>query len=279
MSKLSKILFTVILCSASTGWAQPYGYLSKGAVSPVAPEDSPAADASVSALEQAMQSIVEELKATPLIPDGLQGQVQRGVLPDIFARNSRPKPAQVSGVQDSRPGQQRGRNRGRRMSGNSGTRPAVGQSGGTQAGSSGSVGGFVGHAFQFDSNGDGQLAAHELSNLFLVLTSTMNAERTGSSTSGSAGNGEPANINYELMQLQSVREAQSLFLQLGMSFDRNSDGQLNQSEVSNMGSCIARNNNSLIDAALQNNPSVAPVLPPSVVPLLEQTPVLDDVPQ
>lgn len=282
MSKLRKVLFAVILCSASTAWAQPYGYLSRATVSSAVPEDAPVANASVSALEEAMQNITEELESTSLVPDGLQGQVQRGVLPDIFARNSRPQVAPVPSGQGPLPGQRREQQRGRRASGNSGTRPTTGQVGRTQAGTSGAVSGFVGNAFQFDSNGDGQLAAHEMSNLFLVLTSTLNAERTGQSSGASAGNvgsSGTAGVDHELMRLQSVREAQSLFLQLGMSFDNNADGQLNQSEVRTMGTCLAQNNNSLIDAALQNNPSVVPVLPQSVVPLTGSAPALDEVPQ
>lgn len=287
MNSTCNILFTAVLLSTANVWAQPYGYLSPAKAVSSGPAETvadtnmasgPKTESNVSAaeLEEAMQNIAEELSATLAIPEGLQGRVQQGVLPDIFSRNARPQVAQVPGDPNAMPARNRGRGRG--LPANARLRSSATQSGSRQTSSSNAIGGFVDNAFLFDTNGDGQLAAHEMSSLFQVLTTTMNADRTGQSLSGT-GSSRPNAVDFQLMQSQSVREAQSLFLQLGMSFDNNADGQLNQTEIRTMGACLSQNNNSLIDAALQNNPSVVPVLPQQVVPLVEPAVTPDVVPQ
>ena len=250
MRSIIRLSAITLLLGGSTAIAQPYGYLTPAVSStPSDPADAPPAQSVDPRLfeqmfgsgdEQSPQEIVEDI-----VPENLRGRVERGVLPDFMARNynrgntNRPGAGQIPGGRSSGGLSRRG-GPPRRSNGTSRSRSSAASS---------EISNFTSNAFLFDSNQDGQLAAHELSNMFLVLTSDLDAEDNGTARGPVAGSQE--SVNQNLLRRQSVREAESVFLKLTLDFDRNADGLLNRAEVGSMASCLQQNNLSLIDASQQ----------------------------
>ena len=239
MNKLSNLILVALFFCAAPALAQPYGYLTPSTRT----KESAAAPSAHIPQQLELETTTETLDA--FIPEGLEGRVQQGVLPQLFSRNYGQQRT-AAGARKSgrrRPGRQQTSQRPVGRQGNTGSQT------GSLSGSASEVRAFVDNAFKFDTNGDGRLAAHELSSLFLVLTSTLNAENTSpaSSTSNS-----PLTADEDLIRRQRVRDAETVFLQLALSFDSNTDGALSSGEVSSLASCVQQNNFSLTDAALQN---------------------------
>lgn len=284
MRSILRLSAITLLLAGSTAVAQPYGYLTP-AVSSTQTTDpaAPAQPVDPRLFEQMFGADDEEPAreiVDNLVPENLRGRVERGVLPDFMARNynrgntNRAGAGQIPGGRTAGSLPRRG-GTGRRSSGTS-------RRSSSAAGSE--ISNFTSNAFLFDSNKDGQLAAHELSNMFLVLTSDLDAEDNGASRGAISGSQE--SVNQNLLRRQSVREAESVFLKLTLDFDRNADGLLNRAEVGSMASCLQQNNLSLIDASQQatqpapvfqnsgagaapinNTPAPAPaVTPPSTPP-------------
>lgn len=245
--------------TGTAAMAQPYGYLTPSVSSsaPSAPDTSTDPRPVDPRLFEQMFDSEQTAEAAPLVveedfvPENLRGRVERGVLPDFLSRS------QNRSTPSGGPGNGRGANRafpGSRSFGNLPGRSTGGNrrsSSRTSTQRSGSdVANFTNNAFLFDSNGDGQLAAHELSNMFLVLTSDLDAEDNGASR-GSVNGVSQESVNQNLLRRQSVREAESVFLKLTLDFDRNADGLLNRGEVGNLAGCLQQNNLSLLDASQQ----------------------------
>lgn len=275
MNSMLRIAPILALFCSGTALAQPYGYLSPATqptqqVNPASPESAVPDSVDPRLMERmfAPESHAEsELLVQEIVPENLQGRVERGVLPDFMTRNYNQNTS--AGNQGRSPGTRTAASGGRRAAARSGRRSGSGSQRTSQA-SNDEVRNFTANAFQFDSNGDGQLAANELSNLFLVLTSSLDAEDTVAPRNGPTGLG-PDIINQTLIQRQSVREAESVFLNLMMDFDRNADSLLNQGEVGTMATCLQQNNLSLIDASQQNATQAAPVFSNSLAPPAGQT--------
>jgi len=130
---------------------------------------------------------------------------------------------------------------------------------------------FSNNALRFDTNSDGQLAANELTNLFLVLASSLQLQQTNyynnlyqrqnnqasapsttttSVTHSTSGYGQPfANVNQRFAQRQDMRQAAFLFLQMAMQFDSNGDGLLSQAELLQLAGALIANDMNLLNAA------------------------------
>ncbi len=130
---------------------------------------------------------------------------------------------------------------------------------------------FSNNALRFDTNSDGQLAANELTNLFLVLASSLQLQQTNyynnlyqrqnnqasapsttttSVTHSTSGYGQPfANVNQRFAQRQDMRQAAFLFLQMAMQFDSNGDGLLSQAELLQLAGALIANDMNLLIAA------------------------------
>lgn len=267
MSKFFNLIPVVLFFVATPAMAQPYGYLSPA----IETEESPIAP--VAQIPQAMEpeTTTETLEA--FVPEGLAGRVHRGVLPQLFSRNyGQPNAATSARPAGRVPGRQQSQQRSSRRPPNT-----TGGSSSSTPGSASEVRAFVDNAFKFDTNGDRKLAAHELSSLFLVLTSTLNAE--GTTSSSTSPSRSPLAADEDLIRRQRVREAETVFLQMALSFDSNTDGALSSGEVSSLASCVQQNNFSLTDAALQNEQQrflIPATQPPSTAPATtprSQTPV------
>ena len=128
---------------------------------------------------------------------------------------------------------------------------------------------FTDNAMLFDIDGDSQLAAHELRNMFVILVSQqqeqqVNIRGNGSSptnsnlqntqgainqngsspmTSGSGGGGG------QVAQGAAIRQAIFIFLQLVMQFDSNGDGLLSQAELQQFANSLLQNDMNLVGAA------------------------------
>ncbi|MEZ6129029.1 MAG: hypothetical protein R3C59_10120 [Planctomycetaceae bacterium] len=178
-------------------------------------------------------------------PGGRELRTESGSIPDIFSRRANANNGANS------PNNQQGR-------------PASGRSG-----QNGLLRDFVDNALKFDSNDDRQLAAHELRNLFLVLTAGMqqqNSVQTGTGNSVptnpstvSVGNSAASSSTPQitpaqqpLIQQQSVRQAVLLFLQLALQFDLNGDGQLNALELQALALSLLQTDMNLVAAASTN---------------------------
>lgn len=240
MNKLSNLILVTLFFCAVPVLAQPYGNLAPSTQT----KEAAAAPSAQISQQLELETTTETLDA--FIPEGLEGRVQHGVLPQLFSRNYG-QPQTAAGTRPSprrRPGRQQTSQRPTGRQGITGSRTS------SSSGSASEVRAFVDNAFSFDTNGDRKLAAHELSSLFLVLTSTLNAENTNPTSS--AGGGSPLTADEDLIRRQRVRDAETVFLQLALSFDSNTDGALSPGEVSSLASCVQQNNFSLTDAALQN---------------------------
>ncbi|MCR9197542.1 MAG: hypothetical protein NXI04_02760 [Planctomycetaceae bacterium] len=248
MRSIVRLSAITLLLGGTTAIAQPYGYLTPAVSSGSSgdPANAPAQSVDPRLFEQMFgtgdeqppRQIVEDI-----VPENLRGRVERGVLPDFMARNYNQGSSGRAGQPPARRSTGSLSRRGgppRRGNGTSRSRSSAASS---------EVNNFTSNAFLFDSNQDGQLAAHELSNMFLVLTSDLDAEDNGTSRSPVTGSQE--SVNQNLLRRQSVREAESVFLKLTLDFDRNADGLLNRAEVGSMASCLQQNNLSLLDASQQ----------------------------
>lgn len=285
MRSIIRLSAITVLLGGSAAIAQPYGYLTPAVSSNSSSEaaDTPPAQSVDPRLFEQMFGAGEDERpreiVEDIVPENLRGRVERGVLPDFMARNynrgnsNRSGAGQIPGGRSSGSLSRRG-GPPRRSNGTSRSRSSA-------AGSE--ISNFTSNAFLFDSNQDGQLAAHELSNMFLVLTSDLDAEDNGTTRGPVTGSQE--SVNQNLLRRQSVREAESVFLKLTLDFDRNADGLLNRAEVGSMASCLQQNNLSLIDASQQatqpapvfqnsgagtapinNTPAPAPAVTPSTPP-------------
>ena len=135
---------------------------------------------------------------------------------------------------------------------------------------------FSNNALQFDANGDGQLAANELTNLFLVLASTLKQDQDDFYNNMN-GSGRPQNgqnnssvtvrtttnqvttnsttsnllspgVSPRFAQRQDMRQAVFVFLTLAMQFDANGDGLLSQVELLQLAAALIANDMNFLNA-------------------------------
>ena len=135
---------------------------------------------------------------------------------------------------------------------------------------------FSDNALKFDANGDGQLAANELTNLFLVLASTLKQDqddfynrmngrgrpqngRNSSSvtvrtttnqitTNSTTSNLLSPGVSPRFAQRQDMRQAVFVFLTLAMQFDANGDGLLSQVELLQLAAALIANDMNFLNA-------------------------------
>ena len=261
MSMISRFTtVAALLVSTATLWAQPSargpGNADNNGGTSVTTPQRPSPPSSQPARDMGAST---GTRTAPNPNGGLN--TETGSIPELFSRN-------------------------RNQSGQTGQSRQQGRNGGSDAQRE-----FVANAFKFDSNDDRQLAANELSSLFLVLASSLQQERFGDDY-GFNGNpgGHPQKRNFNrrpvpqnrfnflprrtsarnstvrssasngtrvvpaqqtFIQRQSVREALLIFLQLALQFDTNGDGLLSQTELLALAASLLQNDFSLVQAVVQ----------------------------
>ncbi len=127
---------------------------------------------------------------------------------------------------------------------------------------------FTNNAMLFDGDGDQQLAAHELRNMFVVLVSQQQQQQIsirGNNPAGSNTSPQPfaSNVNQvgsqagsaglsggaPIAQGTAIRQAILIFLQLVMQFDANGDGLLSQAELLQFANALSQYDMNLLAAA------------------------------
>ena len=135
---------------------------------------------------------------------------------------------------------------------------------------------FTVNALRFDFNGDRQLSANELQNMFVFLATQQNQaigpyvnggyrRQLGQRLLGTTGSGQRGGIQTTTttttigpaVQGLAIQRAVQVFLQLILQFDLNSDGMLSQAELMRFAQALLQNDMSLVNASNQARNRVA----------------------
>ena len=124
---------------------------------------------------------------------------------------------------------------------------------------------FTVNALRFDFNGDRQLAANELQNMFVFLASQQNQaigpyvnggyrRQLSQRLFGNGGQGRTVQTTTTTMtapvvQGLAIQRAAQVFLQLILQFDLNNDGMLSQTELMRFAQALLQNDLSLVNAS------------------------------